>query len=422
MRAYNRFAMERASRRQDLIHDWAGAGPFELPAPAAPPLLDDETLRDGLQCPSVEDPPLAKKVRLVRLMDELGIDTADIGLPGAGPNAREHILALAREMKGLRIKPNVACRTMVADIEPIAAIVQELGAPIEVCAFIGSSPIRAYAEDWNLGKMVENVRAAVRFAKKNGLPLMFVTEDTVRSTPEILAALNGAAIEEGADRLCVCDTVGGVTPEAVRNIFHWLKRWLIENRAQHVGLDWHGHRDRGLGLVNTLVALSAGAQRAHACALGIGERAGNTEMDLLLVNLKLLGWIDRDLRKLGEYVRAASEAVGRPVRGEYPVFGDDAFETATGVHAAAVVKAFRKGDAWLANRVYSGVPADDFGLQQRISVGPMSGRSNVIWFLEQRGVEPTEERIAAVLTRAKASSRLLTEAEVLDAAGAAAGA
>lgn len=405
-------------KRDELIHDWAGAGPYELPAPSSAVQLDDETLRDGLQCPSVEDPPLEKKIRLVRLMDELGIDTADIGLPGAGRNAREHILALAREMQGLHIKPNVACRTVVSDIEPVAEMVQELGSPIEVCAFIGSSPIRAYAEDWNLAKMVENVRAAVRFAKQNGLPLMFVTEDTVRSTPEILAELNGAAIEEGADRLCVCDTVGGVTPESVRNIFHWLRTWLIENRAQHVGLDWHGHRDRGLGLVNTLVALSAGAQRAHACALGIGERAGNAEMDLLLVNLKLLGWIDRDLRKLGEYVAAASDAVGRPVRGEYPVFGDDAFETGTGVHAAAVIKAFRKGDTWLANRVYSGVPADEFGLEQRISVGPMSGKSNVIWFLEQRGVEPTEERIAAVLERAKGSKRLLSEQEVLDAAGA----
>lgn len=409
--------MDRGAQQQGLIHDWAGAGPFVLPAPAAPVLLDDETLRDGLQCPSVEDPPLAAKLRLVRLMNDLGIDTADVGLPGAGRNAREHIYALAREMQGMRIKPNVACRTVVSDIEPVAEMAQQLGSPIEVCAFIGSSPIRAYAEDWDLAKMVANVRAAVRFAKQNGLPLMFVTEDTVRSTPAILAELNGAAIEEGADRLCVCDTVGGVTPEAVRNLFHWLKTWLIENRAQHVGLDWHGHRDRGLGLVNTLVALSAGAQRAHACALGIGERAGNTEMDLLLVNLKLLGWIDRDLRKLGEYVRTASEAVGRPIRGEYPVFGEDAFETGTGVHAAAVIKAFRKGDAWLANRVYSGVPADEFGLQQKISVGPMSGKSNVIWFLEQRGIEPTEARISAVLARAKDSKRLLTEEEVLAAAG-----
>lgn len=411
--------MSEPAGRDGLIYDWTGHGPANLPAPARPVMLDDETLRDGLQCPSVQDPALARKIELVHLMDRLGIDTADVGLPGAGRNAREHILTLAREMKGLRITPNVACRTVVGDIEPIVDMVAQLGRPIEVCAFIGSSPIRAYAEDWNLDHMVKNVRDSVRFAKQHQLPVMFVTEDTVRTPPAILRALMGAALDEGADRLCLCDTVGAATPEGVRNLVGWVQAFAAQ-RKPDTGLDWHGHRDRGLGLINTLAAVSAGAQRAHACALGIGERAGNTEMDLLLVNLKLLGWIERDLRPLGDYVRVASEAVGRPLRGEYPVFGDDAFETGTGVHAAAVVKAFRKGDSWLANRVYSGVPADEFGLEQKISVGPMSGRSNVVWFLEKRGIEATEERIAAVLERAKNSKRLLTEDEVLAAAAPAA--
>ena len=402
--------------REGLIHDWASEGEASLPAPSSPILLDDETLRDGLQCPSVVDPPLDEKILLVHLMDRLGINTADIGLPGAGSTAREHILALAREMQNLSITPNVACRTLVGDIEPVVEMVQKLGTPIEVCAFIGSSPIRAYVEDWDLEKMVGNVRDSIRFAKENGLPLMFVTEDTARAKPEMLEALYGAAIDEGADRLCLCDTVGSATPEGVRNLVDWMVGFLESRGTESVGLDWHGHRDRGLGLANTLAALSAGVERAHACALGIGERAGNTEMDLLLVNLKLLGWIDRDLTGLKDYVETAQAAVGRPLRSEYPVFGEDAFETGTGIHAAAVIKAFRKDDPWLANRVYSGVPADDFGLEQKISVGPMSGRSNVVWFLEKRGVEPTDERIAAVLERAKTSDRLLTEEEVLRAA------
>ncbi|MDP7061520.1 MAG: LeuA family protein [Planctomycetota bacterium] len=403
--------------RKNLIYDWAGVGPHHEPPPAGKVMLDDETLRDGLQCPSVKDPPLDKKIELVHLMDELGINSADIGLPGAGANAREHILTLATEMKPLQITPNVACRTMIADIEPVVEMVQKTGAPIEVCAFIGSSPIRAYAENWDIQKMVGLVRDAVRFAKQNDLPVTFVTEDTVRSTPEILDQLNGAAIDEGADRLCICDTVGGVIPYAVRNIFEYVRAFLAERGAQHVGLDWHGHRDRGLGVINTLSALAAGAERVHGTALGIGERAGNTEMDLLLVNLKLLGWVKRDLTRLGDYVKLASEATGRPIRPEYPVFGEDAFETATGVHAAAVIKALKTGDRWLSDLVYSGVPAGDFGLEQVISVGPMSGKSNVIWFLEQRGHDATEERIAAVLAKAKASRALLTEEEVLTAAG-----
>lgn len=401
--------------RKELIYDWTDHGPHEFPKPKEPVQLDDETLRDGLQCPSVEDPSLDKKIKLIHLMNDLGIDTADIGLPGAGRNARDHIKALVAEMEPLHITPNVACRTVVADIEPVAEMAQESGTPIEVCAFIGSSPIRVYAEDWDLQNMLKNVRDAVGFAHRNELPVMFVTEDTVRTPPAILEQLCAAAIDEGADRICMCDTVGAATPTGTRNLVEWMKSF-VEQRGSDVGLDWHGHRDRGLGLINTLAALSSGATRAHACALGIGERAGNTEMDMLLVNLKLAGWIDRDLKKLGQYVRLASEAVGRPLRGEYPVFGEDAFETATGVHAAAVIKAFKKGDSWLANRVYSGVPADDFGLEQRISVGPMSGKSNVIFFLEKHGVTPTDDRIAAVLARAKNSSRLLTKNEVLEVA------
>jgi 2-isopropylmalate synthase len=171
-----------------------------------------------------------------------------------------------------------------------------------------------------------------------------------------------------------------------------------------------------MGLVNALAALEAGATRVHATALGIGERAGNTEMDLLLVNLRLLGLINNDLTMLGDYVKLAAKATGVEITHNYPVFGKDAFETGTGVHASAVIKAFKKGDVWLANRVYSGVPADLVGLEQVIGVGPMSGRSNVTYFLEKRGVEPTDERVARVLERAKGSKRLLTEDEVLAAA------
>ncbi|MFT7517725.1 MAG: isopropylmalate/homocitrate/citramalate synthase [Myxococcota bacterium] len=402
--------------KNKLIFDWANNGPHPADAKPKSIALVDETLRDGLQCPSVSEPSLDQKIKLVHMMDDLGIECADIGLPGAGPTAREHIYALAREMSSLKIVPNVACRTMIDDIKPVVEMSQKLGEPIEVCAFIGSSPIRAYAENWDLARMEKMVRDAVRFAKDNGLPVMFVTEDTVRSTPEILGRLNGAAIDEGADRLCICDTVGGVDPTAVRNIFSWLNNFLSEKGVTHIGLDWHGHRDRGLGLINTLTAIASGADRAHACAQGIGERAGNTEMDLLLVNLKLLGWIDRDLRKLGDYVKFASEATGRPIRAEYPVFGKDAFETATGVHAAAVIKALKTGDRWLSDLVYSGVPASDFGLEQIISVGPMSGKSNVIWFLEQRGHEATDQRVADVLNCAKGSKSILSEEQVLVAA------
>ncbi|MFN0006789.1 MAG: LeuA family protein [Planctomycetota bacterium] len=395
----------------DLIHDWnlgEGAAPVEIQ-------FDDETLRDGLQSPSVKDPTLDQKLRLLHLMDSLGIDTADVGLPGAGARAREHILALVRATKDLSIEANVACRTLVSDIAPIVEVVQQTGVPVEVCAFIGSSPIRQYAEDWDFETMLRLSREAIEFCAKENLRAMFVTEDTTRARPEQVRALYTTAIEAGAKRICVCDTCGHATPAGVRRLVGFVKQ-IIDDLGADVGIDWHGHRDRGLGLVNTMTALEAGATRVHATALGVGERTGNTEMDLLLVNLKLSGLIDNDLSKLGEYCRVASEAVGIPIPPNYPVFGKDAFETATGVHAAAVIKAFRKGDPWLANRVYSGVPADLVGLEQVIAVGPMSGRSNVTWFLEKRGIKPTDEQVLRVLDLAKKTPRILTEAEILQAA------
>ncbi len=393
-----------------LIHDWN-----EEPSTAVPIQLDDETLRDGLQSPSARDPELGEKLELVHLMEELGIDTADIGLPGASAKAREHILALCREMQGMRITPNVACRTMIGDIEPAAQVQQAVGAPVEVCAFIGSSPIRQFAEGWQFDAMLKLVREAVEFCMREELPVMFVTEDTTRAQPEHVRALYTTAIEAGAQRICVCDTTGHATPSGVRRLVSFVKG-IVEETGADVGIDWHGHRDRGLALVNSIAAIEAGATRIHGTAMGVGERTGNAEMDLLLVNLRLLGWIERDLSHLGEYVRKASEYVGVPVGPNYPVFGKDAFETSTGVHAAAVIKAFHKGDHWLANRVYSGVPADLFGLEQVIAVGPMSGKSNVVWVLKKHEIEPTEERVQAVLERAKTSSRQLTDDEVLEAA------
>ncbi len=399
-------------QHDELIHDW------NVPETKGRRKIqfDDETLRDGLQSPSARDPELAQKIELVRLMDELGIDTADVGLPGAGARAREHITTLVREMKSMRITPNVACRTVIGDIAPVVDVVQATGSPVEVCAFIGSSPIRQYAENWEMETMLKLSRDAVEFAVKNGLPTMFVTEDTTRAKPEHVRALYTTAIEAGARRICVCDTCGHATPSGTRKLITFVKSLVDELKAD-VGIDWHGHRDRGLGLANSLAAIEAGATRVHATALGVGERAGNTEMDLLLVNLRLAGLIDNDLSKLGAYVKLASDSIGLPIPANYSVFGKDAFETGTGVHAAAVIKAFKKGDTWLANRVYSGVPADLVGLEQVIAVGPMSGKSNVTYFLEKRGIAPTDEQVQQVLDLAKKTPRLLTEDEILGAAG-----
>ena len=398
----------------DLIYDWAEFGPRRAEWPGHV-MLDDETLRDGLQSPSVIDPPLEIKVELLHLMDRLGIETADVGLPGAGPRQLEAVTRLCREIadQRLSIRPNCAARTMMVDIQPIAEVSQKTGVPIEACVFIGSSPIRQYAEEWDLEHVLRHTREAVEFAVGEGLSVMYVTEDTVRSSPEHLKILLSAAAEAGAQRFCLCDTVGAAVPEGVMNLVAWVKG-LVEELGLDIGIDWHGHRDRGLDVANTLAAVQAGASRVHGTALGIGERVGNTPMEQLLVNLKLLGLRDDDLTCLPEYVELAGSATGVPINVNTPIIGRDAFRTATGVHAAAVIKAKRKGDDWLADRVYSGVPASWIGRNQEIEIGPMSGASNVTYYLGSRELPTSADVVQAVLEAAKKSTRILEEEEILE--------
>jgi len=401
-------------QEHELIYDWNVAG-GAAPVARRRVELDDETLRDGLQSPSVLDPPIAAKIEILHLMAALGIDAVDLGLPGAGPRAYADVRALAQEIARARlpIAANCAARTVRADIEPIVRISQEAGIPIEACTFLGSSPIRQYAEGWTLDEMLRVTESAVRFAVGEGLPVMYVTEDTTRARPETLKRLYTVAIECGARRICLADTVGHATPDGVRRLVRFIREEVVAATGEPVKVDWHGHRDRGLALANTLAAIEAGVDRVHGTALGIGERVGNTEMDLLLVNLKLLGLFDGDLARLPEYCAAVSRATGVPIPPNYPVLGEDAFRTGTGVHAAAIIKAKAKGDDWLADRVYSGVPAGLVGRRQRIEVSPVSGMSNVKYWLAEHGYDSNDEALCQrVFALAKRADRVLTDEEL----------
>ena len=392
-----------------LIYDWNHDA--DSPRPTA--MLDDETLRDGLQSPSVRTPTIDERIDILHRMDALGIDTADIGLPGAGPNIARDVERLARAIADgrLRIRANCAARTVVADIAPIVDVVQRTGVPIECCAFIGWSPIRQYAEGWTLDFLRKCTEEAVGFAVKEGLTVMYVTEDTTRADPESLRLLYATAVRAGASRVCIADTVGHATPSGARAVVGYVRSLLTELGVE-AGIDWHGHRDRGFGVASSIAALEAGATRLHGAALGIGERCGNTPMDLLLVNLALMGYVDRDLTSLPEYCQAVARACDVRIAPNYPVIGADAFRTATGVHAAAVVKAFRKGDRPLMDAVYAAVPATMVGRRQEIEIGPMSGRSNVVFWLESRGLPATNEIVDRIFSAAKNSNRVLTADQI----------
>ena len=382
-------------------------------------MLNDETLRDGLQSPSVRDPLIQDKITILHLMESLGINSLNLGLPGAGPRAVEHVTALAREIVNnkLRIRANCAARTHENDIRPIAEITQKTGLRIEAATFIGSSPIRRYTEGWTDDVLLQTTEKAVTYAVSLGLDPMYVTEDTTRCDPEMVKKLYSTAIRCGARAIVICDTAGHATPMGAFALVRFVLDQVVKPSGEKIRVDWHGHCDRGLGVANAMAALVAGADCVHASALGVGERVGNTQMDLMLVNLKLMGippWAAQDLTRLKDYCVAVARATGIPIPANYPVVGDDAFRTATGVHAAAIVKAYKKNDVELANSVYSGVPSHVFGLEQVIDIGPMSGKSNVHFWLERRGIPASDEIVDRIYARAKQSDHTLTDAEILD--------
>ena len=402
----------------DLIYDWNKNHPPGL-KPAGPVLINDETLRDGLQSPSVRDPSIAEKIEILHLMEALGIDSMDLGLPGAGARAIEAVIALAREIAAhkMKIRANCAARTHVNDIRPIAEIVQQTGLPIEAATFIGSSPIRRFTEGWTDDFLLHTTEKAVKYAVSLGLDVMYVTEDTSRCDPETVKRLYATAINCGARAIGICDTAGHATPMGALALVRFVIAEVVKPSGEKIRVDWHGHSDRGLAIANSMAAIVAGANCVHGCAIGLGERVGNTQVDQMLVNLKLMGiapWDEQDLTKLKQYCQTVSRATGVPIPANYPVVGDDAFRTATGVHASAIIKAYHKDDVVLANTVYSGVPSHVFGLEQIIDIGPMSGKSNVLWWLERHGVPVSERVVDRIYQRAKQSDHTLSEAEILE--------
>lgn len=400
--------------KNEWIYDWNLASAPLIPL-GTRVLLNDETLRDGLQNPSVVDPSIEEKIEILHLMESLGIDSVNIGLPAAGPRAAAHTEALAREIatQRMKIKPNCAARTHEDDIRPLVEISQRVGIPIEAATFLGSSPIRRLVEDWTVEHLERTTEKAVKFAVGHGLPSMYVTEDTIRTDADTVKRLYTTAIRSGARAIVLCDTVGHATPNGTYNLVKFVMDEVVKPAGENIRVDWHGHRDRDLAVANSLAALAAGAHQVHAAANSLGERVGNTPMELMLVNLRLMNLIDRDLSRLKEYCEKVARATHTTIPPNYPVVGRDAFRTATGVHAAAIVKAFRKNDPALADAVYSGVPAHLFGLDQVIEIGPMSGKSNVLFWLEKHRIPANDAIVDRLLDAAKRSARVLTDSELL---------
>ena len=398
-------------KTEKLLYDWNAQA-----LPARPFSVLDETLRDGIQSPSVKNPGLEKKIEILHAMEACGIDFANLGLPGAGATAAAEVTRLVEEIRDqrLRLRPNCAARTHPDDLRAVADIAQKTGCMLEVCAFLGCSTMRRLLEGWNLKELEDKVAQSISFSVRQGLETTFVTEDTSRTDPKTLRRLFRVALDKGATRLILTDTVGYATPSGLASLVRFVRGLLRDWNYPDISLDWHGHNDRGLALALCLTALDEGVDRIHGTCLGLGERVGNAPLDLLLVNLRLLNLRPPGLAAVRHYVERVSAHYEVPIPVNYPAFGRDAFRTATGVHAAAIVKARRLGHDPLADQIYSSVPASELGLQQQIDIGYYSGRANVIAWLQQHNLEPQESAVRAILDLAKKCRATLTNKEVLN--------
>ncbi|MBI3928355.1 MAG: 2-isopropylmalate synthase [Armatimonadetes bacterium] len=399
---------------EELVYDW-NQPDAALYALARDLQFQDETLRDGLQCPSVCDPPIEAKLEILHLMEALGIHGADVGLPGAGPRAVEDVTRIVGEIveQKLKIKPSCAGRTLAVDIDPIAHIAEKTGKVLEADLFIGSSPIRQYAEGWDLDRLLHVTEEAVTYAVERGLEVMYVTEDTVRSHPEALRRLYRTAIECGARRICLCDTVGHATPRGVFALVEFIQE-VVRDTAEDVKLDWHGHRDRGLSVPNTLAAVRAGVDRVHGTALGIGERVGNTPMELLLLNMKLMGAIDNDLRRLPDYLEAVGRHCKVPIPPSWPGVGRDCFRISSGDRAEALDRLRERGLEHLMEHLFSSVPCSDLSRSWEYAVGPGSSPANAAGWYRSQGRAVPPDGLAALVERARESGRTLSSEEMLE--------
>jgi 2-isopropylmalate synthase len=375
----------------------------------------DETLRDGLQAPYVRGLTLEQKLTMVDHMVRSGVRSADLGFPGSSPAALAECAAIAKSVaaSGYPLVQGYAGRTHGSDIRAICELAQAASVPVEAYIFIGVSPIRQYVEQWDPGLIQQKVRKSVSQCRRDGVEFVLVLEDAVRCTPEVLRRVYDVAVDSGIRRVTLCDTVGAALPNGTESLIAWSNSYF-DYREHQVGLEWHGHNDRGLALINSLTALALGCERVHGTILGIGERAGNASLDQLMVNAHLDEHARYDLTALREYSEYAGSVLGVGIPDNYPAMGRAVFQTSAGVHASAIMKAHERGNAQIKDAVYSSVPASLFGREQEVLIDASSGASNVRYWLLVNGYDHDgrDDAIEHVLARAKASRCPLSDEEI----------
>lgn len=396
--------------QKNLLYQW------EQPVGGKTVLVDDETLRDGLQDPSCRQPSCEAKKEYLHLIAELGVQAVDLGMPAASPQVEQEVEALLREIAtwSLGLAANCAVRTLERDVLTCAAISHRVGFPLEVMLFLGFSSLRRTVEGWDRDFLLRKLELIVRLAVREGLSVTFVAEDASRTSPGDLEAAVLCAVRAGVSRICLADTTGVLSPRGAEKLVAFTRTTLRDYGFQAVQLDWHGHNDRGLGLACALAAAGAGATRLHGTLLGVGERAGNPPLEQLLLNLHLLGFLQVPEGKLVPNLLRAADLLGLTVPPKAPVLGELAFATATGVHASAIFKAKELGCPDFQELVYNPFPPSWLGTSQRVLIGPYSGSANVRYWLLEHGLPVDPAVVKAILAAAKKKPMVLPDQEILE--------
>lgn len=392
-----------------LVHRW------DPPLPLGRVELDDETLRDGLQSPTWREPELEGKKRYLHLLAGLGVAAVDLGMPAAGARMAEEVEQLLAEIGSARLPlaANCAVRAKEADVTTCANISQRVGLGLELMLFLPFSRLRRAVEGWQVDELLRKLARVVSWARSQGLSVTFVAEDASRTSPEDLQQALLTAARAGAGRVCLADTTGVLSPWGAEQLVRFSRTVLDEHGFTSVGLDWHGHNDRGLAVACALAAARGGADRLHATLLGVGERAGNPPLEQMLVNLALLGAHAHPVNQLVPRLREAARVLGLPVPAQVPILGEAVFCTATGVHAAAIFKAQAQGRHDWEELVYNPFPPSFVGAQQTVRIGPYSGAASVRFWLREHGLPENARLVQAVLEMAKASRHVLDDEDIL---------
>jgi len=410
--------------------------PEPTPQQAQRVKIVSECLRDGLH--GVEQYPSVKEMlKYVDVSSGLGIDTMTIGIYPGKENKKidTAIKKLLKEMGNRypKIAPIVLSLATEESLEWMAEC-KQINRKLQAIIFMGTAPSRLLVEEWSQDFVLEKLGWAVKEAvDKYGVDVIGATEHTTQTSPDFLRKIIEVQVKNGAKYFCIADTIGIARPRGTFRIVRFVKEVLRELGKEKVMVDWHGHRDMGNDVANTLVAIAAGADRVHVVARGIGERAGNTQMEAVLINLTaILGeaglknpW---QMEKLLELLSIYSDLVEIKSPSHGPLAGRS-HTTSLGIHTAAMLKAeklalraHQLGEKLLADklklmnrRIYTAVDPQSVGGKHCISVGPWSGKSTVRLAHLALGGKPrqlSDETIAHVLLTAKKFGRELGKKEL----------